>query len=68
MPGPWSGWTDVSGGDPFVTFDGGVIAFVHESGMPAANTDFIAHARNDVPYLLARLSKCEASLRSESRS
>ena len=59
-PGPWRAWVegrDHSSGSSFVQTSG---TDVEMSGASADDYDFIAHARQDVPRLLAEIHRLRA--------
>jgi hypothetical protein len=61
-PGPWSSWVegrDHYSGDSFIRTEG---EDIYLSGTTAADQDFIAHARQDVPRLIAEVRALRAKL------
>jgi hypothetical protein len=61
-PGPWQSWVegrDHYAGDSFIRTDG---EDIYLSGATVADQDFIAHARQDVPRLIAEVRALRARL------
>ena len=61
-PGPWSSWVegrDHWGGDDIIQTAG---EDIYPYGATVADKDFIAHARQDMPRLLAEIERLTALL------
>ena len=62
-PGPWERkgdiiWHEYEPNEPF----SGPPLVVRDDHIAGGNADFIAHVREDIPYLLARIEELEATI------